>query len=165
MKANQLKPGTICSCKVGSNTTQVKLLEAEPKGGWKVESLTSGKTMTIRNADRLEPADTAEKSSKADKSPASKTKGHTGGPKGSEAKRESKRLSLLDSAAVILEVISPLSCKDIVEKAIETNIWQPKSGKTPANTLYASILREINTKGDDSRFRRAQERGKFELVN
>lgn len=38
-----------------------------------------------------------------------------------------------------------------------------ESIKTPANTLYAAIIREINAKGDDGRFRKV-ERGKFQLT-
>ncbi|RKY12359.1 MAG: hypothetical protein DRP52_04755, partial [Planctomycetota bacterium] len=53
-------------------------------------------------------------------------------------------------------------CKEIIEKAIETKIWKPGAGKTPANTLYSSILREIAKKADASRFIKA-ERGKFKL--
>ena len=55
-----------------------------------------------------------------------------------------------------------MRCKDIVDLAVARGLWAPRSGKTPANTLYAAILREINTKGADSRFAKV-ERGKFAL--
>src|SRR5688572_13270079 len=38
--------------------------------------------------------------------------------------------------------------------------WASPGGKTPAQTLYSAILREINTKGRDSRFKKT-ERGLF----
>ena len=55
-----------------------------------------------------------------------------------------------------------MRCKHIVELAVDRGLWQPGTGKTPANTLYAAILREIRTKGDESRFVKV-ERGKFAL--
>jgi hypothetical protein len=55
-----------------------------------------------------------------------------------------------------------MSCKEIVEKAIDAGAWTPGRGKTPANTLYSAILRETKTKGDASRFVKV-ERGKFML--
>ena len=56
-----------------------------------------------------------------------------------------------------------MRCKDLVEQAGEQGLWAPKrGGKTPDRTLYSAILREINTKGDASRFRKAT-RGHFGL--
>ncbi len=78
---------------------------------------------------------------------------------------KAKPLSLMNAAAIVLKACDrPLSCKEIVAKAIETDVWRPKAGKTPANTLYSSILREIAKKGDKSRFRKSDQRGKFELT-
>ena len=58
----------------------------------------------------------------------------------------------------------PMRCKDIVDLAVARGLWTPGNGRTPANTLYASILREIKTKGDASRFVKA-DRGKFALTS
>ena len=41
--------------------------------------------------------------------------------------------------------------------------WSSPGGKTPEATLYSAILRETQTKGTQSRFRKA-ERGKFALA-
>ncbi len=73
-----------------------------------------------------------------------------------------KRMSLLDAAAHLLAqgTGDPMRCQDLVDLAVERGLWQRGTGKTPANTLYAAILREITTKGDASRFVKA-ERGKF----
>jgi hypothetical protein len=38
--------------------------------------------------------------------------------------------------------------------------WKNAGGKTPQNTLYAAISKEINTKGKDSRFEKVG-RGQF----
>ena len=42
----------------------------------------------------------------------------------------------------------------------EQGLWASKKGKTPSATLYSAILREINVKGKESRFRKT-ERGQF----
>ena len=47
-------------------------------------------------------------------------------------------------------------------KAIDhtKKLWFSPKGVTPHATLYSAILREINTKGKDARFKKT-ERGKF----
>ena len=73
------------------------------------------------------------------------------------------KTSGLDAAAKVLaEADGPLSCKQMVEAMFEKGYWK-SSGKTPAATIYSSILREIQKKGDASRFRKA-ERGRFALA-
>jgi hypothetical protein len=42
-------------------------------------------------------------------------------------------------------------------------LWTSPGGKTPSATLYSAILREINVKGKDARFKKT-ERGKFTLA-
>jgi hypothetical protein len=42
----------------------------------------------------------------------------------------------------------------------QKKLWESPNGKTPAATLYAAILRELTTKGKDSRFQKT-EPGKF----
>ena len=73
--------------------------------------------------------------------------------------------SILVAAVCVLKSCErPMNCKDIVTKAMETDIWQPRNGGlTPANTLYSAMSREIKLKGDTSRFRKA-DRGMFELA-
>ncbi|MCD4823052.1 MAG: winged helix-turn-helix domain-containing protein [Phycisphaerae bacterium] len=79
--------------------------------------------------------------------------------------KKHKPMSLLAAAVCVMKACDrPLGCKDIIAKAMETNIWQPRNGgKTPANTLHAAVNREIKLKGKDARFRKT-ERGKFELA-
>lgn len=73
-----------------------------------------------------------------------------------------KRLSLLDAAVTILaESKEPMSCKDMVERAIAKKLWST-SGKTPHATLHAAISREIATKGKTSRFEKT-DRGRFRV--
>jgi hypothetical protein len=44
----------------------------------------------------------------------------------------------------------------------EKGYWTSPGGKTPHATLYSAILREIQNKGNDARFKK-MERGKFGL--
>lgn len=77
-------------------------------------------------------------------------------------RREGGARSGLEAAAKVLaEAGEPLHCRTIVERALEKGYWKT-GGKTPAATVYAAILREIQKKGDASRFARA-ERGMFTL--
>jgi hypothetical protein len=75
-----------------------------------------------------------------------------------------KRVSGLDAAAMVLaEAGEPLNTKEMVERMLAQGLWTT-GGKTPAATIYAAILREINTQGEKSRFRKT-ERGHFELTH
>jgi HB1, ASXL, restriction endonuclease HTH domain len=47
-----------------------------------------------------------------------------------------------------------------VEAAEAKGYWKSPGGKTPSATVYSAILREIKTRGQDARFRKA-ERGRF----
>ena len=64
-----------------------------------------------------------------------------------------KKLSGLDAAVKVLaEATEPLNCKEIVERMLAKGLWHT-SGKTPAATIYAAIIRQIAAKGDGARFR------------
>ena len=72
-----------------------------------------------------------------------------------------KRVSALDAAFTLLSGSeSPMSAKDLVAAAAARGLWSSPGGKTPEATLYAAILREINAKGDKSRFKKTA-RGLF----
>ena len=63
-------------------------------------------------------------------------------------------LSGLDAAARVLgEASEPLRCAEIVRRMLEQGLWST-TGRTPAATINAAIIREIATKGDQSRFRK-----------
>ena len=72
-----------------------------------------------------------------------------------------RKLSGLDLAAQVLaESKEPLNAKTIAERAIAAG-WKT-SGKTPHATIYAAIIREIQNKGNASRFEKV-DRGQFQL--
>ena len=64
-----------------------------------------------------------------------------------------KKLSLLSAALEVLKSDdAALTTKQMVEAAKARNLWTPGAGKTPEQTLYSAIMREIKAKGDASRF-------------
>jgi hypothetical protein len=86
----------------------------------------------------------ASKSSKKTKS--KKTKG---------AGADAKKLSAMDAAAKVLaEIGQPMSCKEMIGAMAQKRYWSSPGGKTPASTLYSGIIKEIATKGKESRFQK-----------
>jgi hypothetical protein len=93
-------------------------------------------------------------------------------PKNAKAKRgtkkakaakptKDKKLSAIDAAAKLLEVRGqPMNCKTLVETMASKGLWSSPGGKTPHATLYSAIIREISTKGKESRFKKT-DRGNF----
>ncbi len=72
-----------------------------------------------------------------------------------------KKTSALDSAAQVLaDAKEPMTTKEMIEQMAAKKLWTSPGGATPHATLYSAILREINTKGKDARFKKT-ERGKF----
>ncbi|MEX2169651.1 MAG: HTH domain-containing protein [Pirellulales bacterium] len=106
-------------------------------------------TTTKKRTAKRAGTKTAKKSAKA--MPAKKAK----------AKRD--KLSALDAAAKLLaERKEPMTSKELVAAMAEKGYWKTPGGKTPHATLYSAILREIATKGRESRFAKT-ERGKFKI--
>ncbi|WP_425619037.1 winged helix-turn-helix domain-containing protein [Anatilimnocola sp. NA78] len=72
-----------------------------------------------------------------------------------------KKMSALDAAAKLLgETKEPMNTKTMIETIAAKGYWSSPGGKTPHATLYSVILREINTKGDEARFKKT-DRGNF----
>jgi HB1, ASXL, restriction endonuclease HTH domain len=84
-------------------------------------------------------------------------------PAAPEAPVPAAKMSALDAAAKVLqEDGEALGCKELIERMAARGYWSSPAGKTPASTLYSALLREVTTKGERSRFRKA-DRGKFAL--
>ena len=80
------------------------------------------------------------------------------------SKKSEGKLSGVDAAAKVLgETAEPMTTQQMVDAMSAKGYWSSPGGKTPAATLYSAILREIQRKGKDSRFKKA-ERGKFVLA-
>ncbi len=98
---------------------------------------------------------------------APKTKGTTSpgkGGKGKAAKEpkakavttpKEKKVSLLSAAAIVLAATKePMRAPQILEAITKRGLWSSPSGKTPEQTLYAALIREIAAKGDKARFKK-----------
>jgi hypothetical protein len=73
-----------------------------------------------------------------------------------EAEAKPKKMSALDAAAKVLaESGEPMNAKTLIEAMAKKGLWTSPGGKTPHATLFAAILREINTKGKEARFTKA----------
>jgi len=169
MKKDEVKVGGVYAAKVSGKIVPVHIAGESPHGGWDGTNINTGKAVRIKSAQRLrglwqqdlaapeahtgpQGEEEAESEPKANKTKKRGTRANTGD--------DGARMSGLDAAAKVLEEAGePLSCKTIVQRAFETGYWQSE-GKTPAATIYAAILREIQKKGEDARFRKV-ERGKF----
>jgi hypothetical protein len=80
-----------------------------------------------------------------------------------DAPKRGGKLGALDAAAKVLgEARRAMNCKEMIEAMAAKRYWTSPAGKTPAATLYASITKEIGTKGKESRFVKV-DRGQFAL--
>lgn len=89
--------------------------------------------------------------------------------KGADAKvkavkpKPARKPSGLDVAAKVLsDAGKPLGAKAIVETMLAKGLWKT-NGKTPAATIYAAMLREVDNKPGESRFEKVG-RGLFTLA-
>lgn len=84
--------------------------------------------------------------------------------KAKATKPADKKLSQIEAAVQVLaKAKEPMNCQAMVDAMAAAGLWSSPGGKTPASTLYASILRELNTKGKDARFVK-KDRGLFALA-
>jgi hypothetical protein len=118
MNTSELKTGTIAMVKVGRNEVKVEVLEVL-ENSYQVKSLSSGREFTVKSLVSIV----------------------------SKPKESGKKLSLIDAAfAVLSNAGEPLNTREMVKLATEAGLWTPTSCKTPEQTLYGSIFREIKVK-------------------
>ena len=118
--------------------------------------------MTTKNATKKT---TTGKTTNAPKTNSTKTAAaKTTKPAAPKKEKTERKPSALDSAVRVLgEAKEPMSAAEMIEAMAAKKYWTSPGGKTPANTLYAAILRELQLKGNDARFVKT-ERGKFGLA-
>ena len=64
------------------------------------------------------------------------------------------KMSLMAAAAAVLaQSDEAMNAKQIVETAKAKGLWTPGAGKTPEQTLYSAMSREIKNKGENARFK------------
>ena len=161
MKQEDIQIGVTYLVGLAGNLVPVLITDNHPSGtGWLGKTVKTGKQITIKSAQRIH------RKASDDKQINDVAKQDNRKPKtATDSKQDGdKPMSLINAAAHILAQgkQEPKRCKDIVEQAIEQKLWQPGKGLTPASTLYAAIGREIKTKGENSRFVKA-ERGMFTI--
>lgn len=185
---SEIRVGSIVTVKVGRNEVTVTVTEVM-EHGWRVKSQSSGREFEVSRIERVItpaeestniPDETAEPETDGgidgaeNGIPPSEDAEDAGNPNASnepeeepnpapESGRPEKKLSLLEAAAQILKRSrTPLNTKEILAKVIESGLWSPNGGKTPEQSLYSAIFREINSK-ENPRFRKsAEKKGSFE---
>ena len=83
-----------------------------------------------------------------------------------ESDKPVKRMSLLSAAVEVLKAAGPehpMNCKEILEAILERHLWTPTECKTPEQTLYGSLFREISTK-EHPRIAKSNVKGKFVIA-
>ena len=160
--------GEIANAKIGRNTVNVEVIEDCGNGSYKVKSISSGrefytsrleKINNNQNEETIMPEDNNNIVAEVETNTEVETPNPA--PECATIKPEKKK-SLLDLAAKILaDTGEALNCKELVAKAKETG-WV-STGKTPEQTLYSGIFREMKEKGEASRFKKSADRkGSFE---
>jgi hypothetical protein len=133
MNTSELKAGTIATVKVGRNEVKVEVLEAL-ENSYQVKSLSTGREFTVKSIASIV----------------------------STPKESGKKLSLIDAAfAVLSNAGEPLNTREMVKLAIEAGLWTPTSCKTPEQTLYGSIFREMKVKSEPRFSKSATRKGAF----
>ena len=168
MRLENVKAGETYMLKVGKNAVQVTVKAVDEKGKITVTTA-GGKTLTVADAGRLAVHHTntpqAAKGAKKNAAAPKDTKaasGRNAGEKGAPRGEKTRKAGLVDAAIQVMkETGQPMNCKDIVKVILEKKLWET-TGKTPDATLYSSILRDIQKKGADARFKKV-DRGQFAL--
>lgn len=156
MSNQQITAGTIAITKVGRNDVEVTVLE-KLETGWKVKSNRSGREFQVRAIERgMNIPSVGATSEEAGNETADS-------PSKPVFRTDAGNLSLLGAAARVLEESrTPMNCREIIAKAVAAELWTPSAAKTPEQSLYSAIFREISCK-EHPRFRKSAERkGAFE---
>ena len=156
---SEITVGTIAIIKVGRNEVEVTVTGITERG-WMVKSRSTGREFEVRRIERIVEEPSAEEAEPETEENAVNPASESGsGP------RPEKKLSLLNAAAQVLAACrEPMNCKEIIAKAVEMGLWIPTEAKTPEQTLYSGIFREIKTEAEP-RFKKSETRkGSFEYA-
>ena len=159
---SEIKIGSKVILKVGRNAVEVEILKPMADGdAYWVKSIVSGKEFMMPSARikvptfSIEPA--AEPDSIEDEAP-------NPAPECTTAPRKEKKLSLLDAAVEVLKQSGePMNTREMVKAATDSGLWIPTDCKTPEQTLYGSIFREMKIK-ENPRIVKSSVKGKFEYA-
>ena len=183
MSESSFSPGDIAIAKFARYPAQVTIEERLSDGSWRVRTRT-GATKVVRRlespdglhvetadatatpaTEEATPATTVSDTAVAEEQPNAPATEPPAPIVPSEKAVPPTKLSLVNAAAAVLERSDePLPVKAMIEQAKAAGLWSPGGGKTPEQTLYSSIIREIREKGERSRFRRGEAKGTFAFV-
>ena len=181
MKANEVKIDREYEARISGETVHVRIVSEKPSGGWSAINVATGKKVLISSV-RVLKAEVSNVSAMTTTTDGNVTivevppatvetiDGSIDKPARGRKKKaekdstgESGSLSQLDATAKVLgEATEPLTTKQMVEAMSVKGYWSSPGGKTPHATLYSAILRELQNKGDASRFVKT-DRGHFQL--
>ena len=182
MSISEIKVGTIVKVKVGRNIVPAKVVEIL-EDGFRVSSVAKNKEFVVTAsrivAEEEEPVgEPARIASDADESKVAEPEDPVDEftPSGDdeedeyvinpahESDKPQKRLSLLNAAIIVLrETKSDMNTRELIEAIVERQLWTPTECKTPEQTLYGSIFREIATK-EHPRIVKSEIKGKFRIA-
>ena len=159
---SEIKVGSKVILKVGRNAVEVEILKAMADGdAYWVKSIASGKEFMMPSARikvptvSIEPV--AEPDPVEDEAP-------NPAPECTTAPKKEKKLSLMDAAVEVLKQSGePMNTREMVKAATDSGLWIPTDCKTPEQTLYGSIFREMKIK-ENPRIVKSSVRGKFEYA-
>ena len=168
--------GTVAIVKVGRNEVEVTVTEVTATG-WKVKSQSTGREFEVRRIERIvtEPVEETEAAAPevaepetaapAEQETEEEDNAVNPAPESGSGPRPEKKLSLLNAAAKVLAACrAPMNCKEMIAKAVEMGLWTPTGAKTPEQTLYSGIFREIKST-EEPRFKKSESRkGSFEYA-
>ena len=145
MAIGNITIGTKAIAKVGRNAIEVEVIALENGGVYRVRNK-AGKEFTARRLEAL---------------PEEKAKASLEASENSGIETTVKHLSLMNAAVEVLRRSEhPLNTREIVAQAAALGLWMPTGAKTPEQTLYGAIFREIATK-EQPRIVKEEQKGKF----
>ena len=159
---SEIKVGSKVILKVGRNAVEVEILKAMADGdAYWVKSIASGKEFMMPSARikvptvSIEPVAEPETIENEAPNPA---------PECTTVPKKEKKLSLMDAAVEVLKQSGePMNTREMVKAATDSGLWIPTDCKTPEQTLYGSIFREMKIK-ENPRIVKSSVKGKFEYA-
>ncbi len=131
--ANEITVGTMAIARVGRNEIPVKVIAIED-GVYTVRN-SSGKEFKTRRIEVLPGTTTSNEVNSLTCNNCLERGNYSG------------KMSLLNAAVEVLRHSDkPLNTREIVEKAVANGLWNPTSAKTPEQSLYSALFREIKEK-------------------
>ena len=158
----EVKVGSKVILKVRRNAVEVEILKPMADGdAYWVRSISSGKEFMMPSARIKVPTvsitPVTEPETAEDEAP-------NPAPECTTAPRKEKKLSLMDAAVEVLKQSGePMNKREMVKAATDSGLWIPTDCKTPEQTLYGSIFREMKIK-ENPRIIKSAVKGKFEYA-